>query len=58
MNEKQIELEMTVMELHNIARNIENTIGSGKLSSDIRGCADRLHALISFEVINGEENRK
>lgn len=39
------ELDMSVMELHNIARLVETQIGSGKLSEDIRNCADRLHAL-------------
>jgi hypothetical protein len=35
-----------VIQLHNIAREIENTIGKGKLSEDIRACADRLNDLI------------
>ena len=34
-----------VIELHNIARQIENTIGKGQLSEDIRDCADRLNEL-------------
>ncbi len=34
-----------VIELHNIAREIEVTIGIGQLSEDIRKCADRLHEL-------------
>jgi len=39
-------LDMAVLDLHNIARLIESDIGRGKLSEDIRNCADRLHALI------------
>jgi hypothetical protein len=34
-----------VIELHNIARQIENSIGKGLLSEDVRNCADRLHEL-------------
>jgi hypothetical protein len=34
-----------VIELHDIARKIENSIGKGLLSEDIRNCADRLHEL-------------
>ena len=40
-------LETSVMELHNIARQIEQEIGSGQLSEDLRKCADRLHLLNS-----------
>lgn len=43
-------LETSVMELHNIARQIEQEIGSGQLSEDLRKCADRLHALIKIHV--------
>lgn len=34
-----------VIELHRIAALIENKIGKGQLSEDIRNCADRLHQL-------------
>jgi len=34
-----------IIQLHNIARQVEATIGKGKLSEDIRNCADRLHEL-------------
>lgn len=34
-----------VMQLHDIARFVEQSIGQGKLSEDIRDCADRLHAI-------------
>jgi hypothetical protein len=39
-----------VIQLHNIAREIENTIGKGKLSEDIRACADRLNELTKAGV--------
>lgn len=34
-----------VIELHRIAALIENKIGKGQLSEDIRNCADRLNQL-------------
>ena len=51
--------ETAVIELHNIARFVESNIGVGKLSEDIRNCADRLHALtkkISSEESTSKEN--
>lgn len=36
-----------VIQLHNIARLVEQEIGSGKLSEDIRNTADRLNILIN-----------
>jgi hypothetical protein len=39
------QLAQAVIDLHDIARLLENTIGSGALSEDIRKCADRLHEL-------------
>ena len=45
----EIELAMLdedVMQLHNIARHIEQTIGVGTLSEDIRRAADKLMELI------------
>ena len=44
------ELEAAVIELHNIARKIEQEIGTGQLSEDLRRCADRLHELIKIQV--------
>jgi len=44
MNEK---LHEAVIELHNVARLIEETIGRGQLSEDVRRCADRLNVLIN-----------
>jgi len=49
--------ETAVIELHNIARFVETNIGIGKLSEDIRNCADGLHAItqkVSSEEINQE----
>ena len=34
-----------VIELHDIARQVETLIGIGALSNDIRECANRLHSL-------------
>ncbi len=40
------QLNQAVIHLHDIARLIETDIGSGQLSEDVRGCADRLHSLL------------
>jgi hypothetical protein len=37
------ELEYAVICLHDIARLIEEKVGVGELSKDIRACADRLN---------------
>jgi len=34
-----------VMQLHDIARWLENNVGQGQLSADVRNCADRLHMI-------------
>jgi hypothetical protein len=44
MNTK-LELVDAVIKLHDVARLVENEIGTGQLSDDIRNCADRLHVL-------------
>ena len=41
------ELAQAVIQLHDIARLVEKTMGTGNLSSDLRDCADRLHTLIN-----------
>ena len=41
------DLHQDIVSLHNIARNIEQNLGAGKLSEDIRRAADRLNTLIS-----------
>lgn len=43
-------LNDAVIQLHNIARQIEEEIGIGKLSEDLREAADRLHNLIKVQV--------
>lgn len=39
-------LAQAVIQLHDIARAVEQTIGTGQLSEDIRQCADRLSTLV------------
>jgi len=46
MNEK-ILLHDAVIQLHDIARLVEDLIGDGSLSADIRSTADRLNVLIN-----------
>lgn len=46
MNEK-ILLHDAVIQLHDIARLVEDLIGDGSLSADIRTTADRLNVLIN-----------
>ena len=43
------DLAASVILLHSIARKIEQEIGIGQLSDDIRKCADRLHDLSLVE---------
>jgi len=38
-----------VIKLHDIARLVERTIGTGDLSHDIRDCADRLNLLTNTD---------
>jgi len=42
---RNLELVDAVIVLHEIARKVEQTVGEGNLSADIRNCADRLHLL-------------
>jgi hypothetical protein len=42
-----VTLQEEVINLHNIARHIEQTIGKGQLSEDIRHAADRLSEVIN-----------
>ena len=48
LNEMELELlDQEVINLHNTARNLELTFGQpGRLSDDIRSCADRLSELL------------
>ncbi len=40
-------LDQAVIELHNIARQVESQVGIGQLSIDIRKCGDRLTVLLN-----------
>jgi hypothetical protein len=40
-----------IIDLHMIAGKIENQIGVGKLSQDLRNVADRLHELTRVEYV-------
>jgi hypothetical protein len=42
---RNLDLVDAVITLHDIARLIESSIGSGQLSDDVRSIADRLHTL-------------
>ena len=39
-------MQDAVVQLHYIAGQIEQEIGQGQLSEDLRKCADRLHVLV------------
>ena len=39
-------LDQAVIRLHEVARLIEQQIGQGQLSEDVRNCADRLSDLL------------
>jgi hypothetical protein len=41
-----MELKDEIIKLHDIARKIEQEIGKGQLSEDIRNAADRLNTLL------------
>jgi hypothetical protein len=45
-----INLSDIVIQLHDIARMIEQEIGQGNLSDDVRNCANRVNALIKQQV--------
>ena len=47
------EIEYAIIRLHDIARLIEEKVGVGELSQDIRKCADRLNELskVSNEIL-------
>ena len=42
INKMNFNIEYLVIRLHDIAREVEQQVGVGKLSQDIRACADRL----------------
>ena len=45
-------LDEAIIQLHDIARVVEEQIGVGALSEDIRNCADRLNTLIKETTRN------
>ena len=49
MNET-FQLHEAVIQLHDIARLVEQEIGAGQLSQDIRDAADCLHMLTKIKV--------
>jgi hypothetical protein len=49
-------LDEAVVQLHDVARTLEQEIGRGLLSEDIRDCADRLHKLVRYDYIKKEED--
>lgn len=48
----EAKLNAAVIDLHDIARLVEQEIGTGLLSEDIRDCADRLSQLLKKELAN------
>jgi uncharacterized protein YecA (UPF0149 family) len=45
INKMNFDIEYLVIRLHAIAREVEQQVGVGELSRDIRACADRLSDL-------------
>ena len=51
----KVEFVNAVIELHNIARLVEQNFGEGNLSADLRNCADRLHvAALGVRIAEAE----
>jgi hypothetical protein len=48
------DIEYMVIRLHDIAREVEQQVGSGQLAADIRQCADRLSDVARLEVCYGK----
>lgn len=49
-------LDQAVIKLHEIARLIEQQIGEGQLSDDVRTCADRLNSILKKELPKNDAN--
>ena len=47
-------LDEAVIQLHYAARTVEQEVGRGQLSDDIRDCADRLHKLVRYDYTKKE----
>jgi hypothetical protein len=50
LEETKFNLLDGIIKLHDIARLIEQELGQGNLSDDVRNCADRLNVLLKQEV--------
>jgi len=50
LEETKFNLLDSVITLHDVARLIEQEIGQGSLSDDVRNCANRLNVLLKEEV--------
>ena len=50
--DREEKFSAAVIQLHNIARLVEATVGRGLLSEDLRDCADRLHQLTRYDYIS------
>ena len=50
LEETKFKLLDNVIKLHDIARLIEQEVGQGNLSDDVRNCANRLNFLLKEEV--------
>ena len=49
-NNMNFDIQYLIIQLHNIARQVEKHIGTGSVSNDIRNCADRLNDMMRAEV--------
>lgn len=47
---REDQLEDAIVALHDIARVVEHEVGAGKLSKDIRKCADKLNEVLKAEL--------
>lgn len=52
LDEINTKLQDAIITLHDIARLIEQEVGKGNLSDDIRNCANRVNVLIKERVEN------
>lgn len=48
-------LDDAVIKLHDVARLIEQQIGTGQLSADVRHCADRLSDLLKTTPVKTKD---
>lgn len=50
MSIRDVQLIEAVIKMHEVARVVYRDVGDGKLSDDIRNCADRLNDLLKSEL--------